>query len=193
MHTAPIASPVRAQKMPETAPAWFADDVLALYELPFMDLIHRAQSVHREHFHRPMPFNCPVYCPSRRADARKIAHIALNLPTTIRACRPKMIDLEVVLDAARQAQAAGAQLFFMATPPWCSPRPHQLDAVAEMIKGVKALGMETCVTLGMLKTGQAEQLKCAGLNYYNHNLDTSAAYYTEIISSRQYQDHLDTC
>lgn len=191
VHTAPIASPIRAKKVPETAPAWSTDDVLALYELPFMDLIHRAQSVHREHFQANAiqlssllsiktggcPENC-AYCPQ-----------SAHYDTGVQA--EKLMDLEAVLDAARQAQAAGAQRFCIAAA-WRSPKPHQLDAVAEMIKGVKALGMETCVTLGMLKTGQAEQLKRAGLDYYNHNLDTSAAYYTEIISSRRYQDRLDT-
>lgn len=191
MHTARIAPPVRAKDVPETPAAWAAEAVLALYELPFMDLIHRAQSLHREHFQANAiqlssllsiktggcPENC-AYCPQ-----------SAHYDTGVQA--EKLMDVDAVVDAARAAQAAGAQRFCMAAA-WRSPKPHQLDAVAHMIEGVKALGMETCVTLGMLKAGQAEQLKAAGLDYYNHNLDTSPAYYDEIISSRDYQDRLDT-
>ena len=101
------------------------------------------------------------------------------------------MPLEDVIAAARAAQAGGAQRFCMGAA-WRSPKPHHLEAVAEMVSAVKALGMETCVTLGMLAEGQAEQLKHAGLDYYNHNLDTSPEFYGKIISTRTYQDRLDT-
>lgn len=101
------------------------------------------------------------------------------------------MPIEEVLEAAKQAKAGGAQRFCMGAA-WRSPKPHQIEAVAQMIREVKALGLETCVTLGMLKDGQAEQLKEAGLDYYNHNLDTSPEFYGEIISTRTYQDRLET-
>src|SRR5690606_2826584 len=103
----------------------------------------------------------------------------------------KLLDLEEVLQAAREAKAGGAQRFCMGAA-WRSPTARQIDAVAEMVKAVKDMGLETCVTLGMLKEGQAEQLKEAGLDYYNHNLDTSPEFYGQIITTRTYQDRLDT-
>jgi biotin synthase len=101
------------------------------------------------------------------------------------------MNVEAVLADAKQARDAGATRFCMGAA-WRSPKDRDLDAVCEMVKGVKALGMETCVTLGMLSAAQAETLKEAGLDYYNHNLDTSPEYYGEIISTRTYQDRLDT-
>lgn len=171
--------------------AWRHDDVVALFELPFMDLLYRAQQVHRQHFDANAiqlssllsiktggcPEDC-AYCPQS-------AHYDTGLSTE------KLIPLDDVLQAARAAQAGGAQRFCMGAA-WRSPKPHHLDEVAEMIRAVKALGMETCVTLGMLRDGQAEQLKDAGLDYYNHNLDTSPEFYGQIISTRTYQDRLDT-
>jgi biotin synthase len=170
---------------------WNNDAVLALYELPFMDLIHRAQQVHRQHFDANRiqlstllsiktggcPEDC-AYCPQS-------AHYDTGLQAD------KLMRLEDVRAAAKAAQAAGAQRFCMGAA-WRSPKQHHLDTVAEMVREVKALGMETCVTLGMLGREQACQLKEAGLDYYNHNLDTSPDFYDHIISTRTYQDRLDT-
>jgi len=156
-----------------------------------MDLLFRAQQVHREH-HEPNAVQlssllsiktggCPEdcsYCPqSSRYD------------TSVE--REKLMPLDQVVQAAQQAKAAGAQRFCMGAA-WRNPKPHQVEAVADMIRAVKALGLETCVTLGMLRDGQAEQLKQAGLDYYNHNLDTSPEFYGQIITTRTYQDRLDT-
>ncbi|MGO1765806.1 MAG: biotin synthase BioB, partial [Advenella sp.] len=105
--------------------------------------------------------------------------------------REKLMPLDEVVQAAKQARAAGAQRFCMGAA-WRNPKAHQVEAVAEMIRAVKALGLETCVTLGMLREGQARQLKQAGLDYYNHNLDTSPEFYGQIITTRTYQDRLDT-
>jgi len=105
--------------------------------------------------------------------------------------REKLMPLDEVLDAARAAKASGAQRFCMGAA-WRAPKDHQIEAVAEMVSAVKALGLETCVTLGMLKDGQAERLRDAGLDYYNHNLDTSPEFYGQIISTRTYQDRLET-
>lgn len=175
----------------DTADRWSVKSVLALYELPFPELMYQAQTVHRQH-HDPSAVQlssllsiktggCPEdcsYCPqSSRYD------------TPVE--KDDLLPIEEVLQAAREAKASGAQRFCMGAA-WRSPKAHHIDAVADMVRQVKALGLETCVTLGMLKDGQAEQLKAAGLDYYNHNLDTSPEFYGEIISTRTYQDRLDT-
>ncbi len=170
---------------------WSREEVLALLGLPFADLIARAQAVHREH-HDPNAVQvstllsiktggCPEdcgYCPqSARYD------------TGVKA--EKLLPLDAVLDKARQAKAAGATRFCMGAA-WRQPKDRDLDKVAEMVGAVKALGLETCATLGMLSDAQAQRLKQAGLDYYNHNLDTSPDYYGEIIRTRDYQERLDT-
>lgn len=189
MQTATIPVPTVPKRPP--ASAWSTDAIMALYELPFMDLMHRAQQTHRAHFDPNViqlssllsiktggcPEDC-AYCPQS-------SHYDTGVDAD------KLMPLEDVVAAARAAQAGGAQRFCMGAA-WRSPKPHHLDAVAEMVSAVKALGLETCVTLGMLKDGQAEQLKDAGLDYYNHNLDTSPEFYGKIISTRTYQDRLDT-
>jgi biotin synthase len=190
MQTAYIPVPTIPKPMPESA-AWSAEEVLKLYDLPFMDLIHRAQQTHRAHFD-PNAIQLSSLlsiktggCPEDCAYCPQSAHHDTGLEAD------KLMPLEDVIAAARAAQAGGAQRFCMGAA-WRSPKPHHLEAVAEMVSAVKALGMETCVTLGMLAEGQAEQLKHAGLDYYNHNLDTSPEFYGKIISTRTYQDRLDT-
>ena len=189
MQTAYIPVPTAPKRV--AASAWTADAIMALYELPFMDLMHRAQQTHRAHFDPNViqlssllsiktggcPEDC-AYCPQS-------SHYDTGVDAD------KLMPLEDVVAAARAAQAGGAQRFCMGAA-WRSPKPHHLDAVAEMVSAVKALGLETCVTLGMLREGQAEQLKDAGLDYYNHNLDASQEFYGKIISTRTYQDRLDT-
>ncbi|MBU6492840.1 MAG: biotin synthase BioB [Burkholderiales bacterium] len=175
----------------KNATAWRTADVLALFELPFADLIYRAQQVHREHFDANAvqlstllsiktggcPEDC-AYCPqSARYDTGVEAD--------------KLMPLDEVLAAAQRAKDNGATRFCMGAA-WRSPKPHHLEAVQDMVRGVKAMGLETCVTLGMLKEGQAEELKNAGLDYYNHNLDTAPEFYGQIITTRTYQDRLDT-
>ena len=191
MHTSTVPVSAIARPNPPAPRAWQPDDILALYELPFADLLYRAQQVHRLHFDATAiqlssllsiktggcPEDC-AYCPQS-------AHYDTGLAAD------KLMPLDEVVRAARAAQAGGAQRFCMGAA-WRSPKPHHLEQVAEMIRAVKALGLETCVTLGMLRDGQAEQLKQAGLDYYNHNLDTSPEFYGRIISTRTYQDRLDT-
>jgi len=170
---------------------WRKDEIMALFALPFNDLLFRAASVHRAIFNPNevqistllsiktggCPEDC-AYCPqSASADAKLKAE--------------KLMKIEVVLAEARKAKAAGASRFCMGAA-WSSPKDKDVDAVAEIVAGVKALGMETCATLGMLDAPQAQKLKAAGLDYYNHNLDTSEKYYSEIITTRTYQDRLDT-
>jgi biotin synthase len=170
---------------------WTRADVEGLLNLPFPDLIFRAQSVHRQHFDpREVQIStllsiktggCPedcAYCPqSARYD------------TSVGAS--KLMAVEAVLIEARAALAQGASRFCMGAA-WRSPKDHDLDAVCEMVEGVRALGLETCVTLGMLTGLQARRLKAAGLDYYNHNLDTSPEHYGAVITTRTYQDRLDT-
>jgi biotin synthase len=165
--------------------------VLDLYELSFMDLIFRAQQVHRTH-HAPNDVQLSSLlsiktgaCPEDCAYCPQSARYDTPVPTE------PLMPLAEVLEQARAAKANGAERFCMGAA-WRSPTERQLDAVVEMISAVKELGLETCVTLGMLKSGQAGRLKDAGLDYYNHNLDTSPEFYGNIISTRTYQDRLDT-
>ena len=170
---------------------WTRAEVLALFDLPFAELLHRAQTVHRAHFDpRQVQVStllsvktggCPedcAYCPqAARYDTGLKAH--------------KLLDTDTVLERARQARAAGATRFCMGAA-WRSPKDRDVAKVAEMVSAVRALGMETCATLGMLSGEQARTLKDAGLDYYNHNLDTAPEYYGEIVHTRAYQDRLDT-
>ncbi|HYC15902.1 MAG TPA: biotin synthase BioB [Pseudolabrys sp.] len=186
-----------SQHMPPFAAAalprhdWTREEVRALFALPFPELIFRAAQVHRENFDPAevqistllsiktggCPEDC-AYCPqSAKFDAGIKAE--------------KLMDVDAVLAEARAAKAGGASRFCMGAA-WRSPKDRDLDKVCEMVEGVKALGMETCVTLGMLTGDQARRLKNCGLDYYNHNLDTSPEFYREIITTRTYQDRLDT-
>lgn len=185
MSTATLDLPV------ETAPRWSRDQVAALLALPFPELMFRAQSVHRENFD-PCQVQistllsiktggCPEdcgYCPQ-----------AASYETGTKA--GKLMAVEKVLEEARAAREKGAQRFCMGAA-WRSPKDHDLENVCKMIEGVKAMGLETCVTLGMLNAPQTARLKAAGLDYYNHNLDTSPEYYGQVITTRTYQDRLDT-
>jgi len=174
-----------------SASTWTVDDVAALFDLPFHDLLYRAQNVHRENFDPAevelatllsvKTGGCPEdcgYCPQ-----------AARYDTGVTA--QKILLLDTVLDAARQAKARGATRFCMGAA-WREPKERDLEKIEEMIREVKALGLETCATLGMLGTGQAERLKDAGLDYYNHNLDTAPEFYGDIISTRDYGNRLDT-
>jgi biotin synthase len=170
---------------------WTRAEVRALFELPFPDLIFEAARIHRLHFDpREVQIStllsiktggCPEDC----------AYCAQSVFYEAGVKAEKLMALDAVLTEARAAKAAGAQRFCMGAA-WRSPKERDLGEVCKMVEGVKALGMETCVTLGMLTASQAEKLKAAGLDYYNHNLDTSPEYYEKIITTRTYQDRLDT-
>ena len=173
------------------ATPWTVKDVVALFDLPFNDLIFRAQQVHREHFDANAVQLSTLLsiktggCEEDCAYCPQSAHFDTGLKAE------KLIPLEEVMEAARAAKLNGATRFCMGAA-WRSPKPRHLDAIGEMISEVKALGLETCLTAGMLEDGQAEQLKSAGLDYYNHNLDTAPEFYGQIITTRTYQDRLDT-
>lgn len=172
-------------------PRWTVAEVEALFALPFNDLLFRAQQVHRAH-HDPNAVQlstllsiktggCPEdcgYCPQA---ARY--HTGLD--------NESLASLDTVVAAAKAAKGAGATRFCMGAA-WRGPKDRDLEPVLAMVREVKALGLETCCTLGMLKEGQAEKLKDAGLDYYNHNLDTAPEFYGEVISTRAYDDRLET-
>ena len=174
-----------------TQPRWPVESVEALFALPFPDLIFRAQETHRAH-HAANAVQlstlisiktggCPEdcgYCPQAKRYDTGLAEEAL-------------LGLETVIGAASAAKAQGATRFCMGAA-WRGPKDRDLEPVLAMVRDVKALGLETCCTLGMLRDGQAESLKAAGLDYYNHNLDTSPEFYGEVITTRDYQDRLDT-
>ena len=171
--------------------SWTLEEVCALHALSFNDLMHRAQSIHRRHFDPnavqvstllsiktgACPEDC-AYCPQ-----------SIRYDTGLE--REALMDPAEVVDHARAAREAGATRFCMGAA-WRSPKDRDLEQVVEMVEGVAALGLETCATLGMLTPAQARRLKDAGLDYYNHNLDTSEAFYGEVITTRTYQDRLDT-
>src|SRR5215218_10086530 len=170
---------------------WGVEAVAQLLDLPFHDLLYRAQSVHRANFDANAvqlstllsikTGGCPEdcgYCPQ-----------AARYHTAVE--NEAMLSVDDVLCAARKARESGATRFCMGAA-WRGPRQRDLDRVVEMVKAVRALGMETCATLGMLKPGQADQLRAAGLDYYNHNIDTAPEFYGDIIGTRMQDERLDT-
>ena len=170
---------------------WTREELAALFALPFADLIFRAQSVHRRHFAANEVQISTLLsiktggCPEDCGYCSQSAHHATGLKAS------KLMEVSEVVADAKAARAAGATRFCMGAA-WREPKDKDLDAVCEMVSEVKSLGMETCVTLGMLTPPQAEKLREAGLDYYNHNIDTSPEYYEQIITTRSFQDRLDT-
>jgi biotin synthase len=170
---------------------WTREEVRALFALPFPELMFRAAQVHRENFDPAEVQISTLLSIKTGGCAEDCAYCpqSARFETGVKA--EKLMDLNSVLAEARAAKAGGASRFCMGAA-WRSPKDRELKKVCAMVEGVKALGMETCVTLGMLTSDQARQLKDSGLDYYNHNLDTSPEYYGEIITTRTYQDRLDT-
>jgi biotin synthase len=182
---------MQASQQQEVRNNWSRDEVLALFEMPFNDLLFQAQTIHRQNFNPnevqlstllsiktgACPEDCK-YCPqSARYDT------GLE--------KEKLMQIEQVIEAAKAAKASGSSRFCMGAA-WRSPHDRDIPAIEAMIKEVKSLGLETCMTLGMLTESQADTLSEAGLDYYNHNLDTSKEFYGDIITTRTYQDRLDT-
>ncbi len=170
---------------------WTRAEITALFALPFSDLMFQAQSVHRAYFNPnevQVSTLCSIKtgaCPEDCAYCPQSARYDTGLE------KEKLMAVEKVIEEARAAKASGATRFCMGAA-WRSPKGKDMPYVTHMVKGVKALGMETCMTLGMLDEQQAQDLADAGLDYYNHNLDTSPEYYGEIITTRTYQDRLQT-
>ncbi len=184
--------------MPDTSPlvettqaSWSRADIAALFELPFADLLFRAQTIHRRFFD-PNKVQLSTLlsiktggCPEDCGYCAQSAHFETGVKAS------KLMDVEVVLEDARRARNAGATRYCMGAA-WRSPKDHDLEKVCTMVEGVRELGMEACVTLGMLTAVQAQRLKRSGLDYYNHNIDTSPEYYDKVVTTRSLEDRLDT-
>ena len=170
---------------------WTREEIGELFALPFSELIYRAQTIHRQNFDpRDVQISTLLSiktggCPEDCGYCSQSSFHETGLKAS------KLMDVDDVVAQAKAARDAGATRFCMGAA-WRSPKDKDLDRVCEMVEGVKALGMETCVTLGMLTRDQAQRLKRSGLDYYNHNLDTSPEYYREIITTRTYDDRLET-
>jgi len=186
-----VKSKADLRKELDASGEWTVAQIEALFSLPFNDLLRKAQETHQTYFPEGdvelatllsiktggCPEDC-AYCPQ-----------AARYDTDVKA--DKLMDLEDVLEAAKAAKAAGSNRFCMGAA-WREPKDRDMEKVTAMIKGVKALGLETCATLGMLEADQAKALSDAGLDFYNHNLDTSEDFYRSVISTRSYRDRLDT-
>ena len=170
---------------------WSKDEILALFDMPFNDLLFEAQTIHRHFFNPNQVQMCQLLsiktggCPEDCGYCSQSAHA----PTGLQAS--KLMEVEKVLAEARRAKEAGATRYCMGAA-WRSPKDRDMEALKLMIKGVRDLGMESCATLGMLTPEQAKELADAGLDYYNHNIDTSEDFYEEVITTRSFQDRLDT-
>ena len=182
-----------ASDMPMTPTTYSREDIAALFDLPLMDLLLRAQTVHREHFASNevqisnllsiKTGNCPEDCGYCSQSGHHRDKTKLQAE--------KRLAVDKVIAAAKRAKASGSSRFCMGAA-WKHPSEKDMPYVVELIKEVKGLGLETCMTLGMLSPNQAEQLSEAGLDYYNHNLDTSRSYYEQVVSTRTYDERLDT-
>ena len=170
---------------------WTRDEIAVLFDLPFTELVFRAAEVHRAHHAADEVQLCTLLsiktggCPEDCGYCNQSASAETGLKAT------KLMDVRAVLQAAAQAKDAGSQRFCMGAA-WRNPKDRDMDAVVEMVRGVRAMGLETCMTLGMLTPAQADRLAEAGLDYYNHNIDTSPENYGNVISTRSFEDRLDT-
>lgn len=184
-------SPNSSFPNPSEKRRWTFDEVMDLFQRPFMDLLYEAQKVYREHFKAgeiqlSTLLNIKTGgCPENCRYCNQSAHFDTPLK------KEPLMDLESVVAAAKKAKELGASRFCMGAA-WRGPRDADLDKVIEMVKEVKALGLETCVTLGLLKEHQAQKLAEAGLDFYNHNIDTSPDYYSKIVTTRTFEDRLET-
>jgi biotin synthase len=170
---------------------WTREEIAALFDLPFTELVFRAAEVHRAH-HRPSEVQlCTLLsiktggCPEDCRYCSQSVHADSGVEAT------KLMDVREVLQRAARAKDAGSQRFCMGAA-WRNPKDRDMPAIAEIVRGVRAMGLETCMTLGMLTPKQADQLAEAGLDYYNHNIDSSPEYYERVITTRRFEDRLET-
>lgn len=189
-------SQATVDRMPEHTPLqaptlWTVEKVLALYDMPFMDLIWKAQQVHRQNFDANAIQRSTLLSVKTGGCSEDCGYCSQSARYETEVEREKLMPIDEVVAAAQAAKEKGASRFCMGAA-WRGPKDNDLDKVLEMVREVKALGMQTCVTLGMLKEGQAEKLKEAGLDYYNHNLDTDKEFYGQVIRSHTHDDRLDT-
>jgi len=170
---------------------WTVDEVEALFALPFADLIHRAQTVHREHHPANTVQMSTLLSVKTGACPEDCAYCPQSVRYETGLDREALMAVDDVVTRARAAREAGATRFCMGAA-WRSPKKRDIEVMSAMIRGVREVGMETCATLGMLTKDQARELRDAGLDYYNHNIDTSPEYYDKIITTRDFQDRLET-
>ena len=170
---------------------WTRDEIAALFDLPFTELLFQAASIHRE-FHPPSQVQlCTLLSIKTGGCPEDCGYCSQSVKADSGVEATKLMDVRAVLQSAAQAKDAGSQRFCMGAA-WRNPKDRDMPAIVEIVKGVRAMGLETCMTLGMLTPKQADMLKEAGLDYYNHNVDTGPEYYERVISSRKYEDRLDT-
>ncbi|MDD2929148.1 MAG: biotin synthase BioB [Sideroxydans sp.] len=192
MQSQPITLVRPVQTKASTTPQrWSVEDIEKLFKLPFSDLLFQAQQVHREHFDPNAVQLSTLLSIKTGGCSEDCGYCPQSAFHDAGVENRKMLEVQEVIKAAKAAQDAGADRFCMGAA-WREPSKEDMAAVVEMVKEVKALGMETCATLGMLNDEQTKQLREAGLDYYNHNLDTAPEFYGDIISTRDYQDRIDT-
>lgn len=193
MHAVSLAAAAQAPDLApiESVSTWTVEAVLALYEMPFMDLLWRAQQVHRANFDANAIQRSTLLSVKTGGCSEDCSYCSQSARYDTDLERERLMPVEDVVAAARAAKDSGSSRFCMGAA-WRGPKDQDLEKVLEMVRQVKALGMQTCVTLGMLQEGQAEKLKDAGLDYYNHNLDTDKEFYGQVIRSHSHDDRLDT-
>ena len=170
---------------------WSRDEIAALFDLPFTELLFQAATVHRE-FHPPEQVQlCTLLSIKTGGCPEDCGYCSQSVKADSGVEASKLMEVQSVLQRAAQAKDQGSQRFCMGAA-WRNPKDRDMPAIVEIVKGVRAMGLETCMTLGMLTPKQADMLKDAGLDYYNHNVDTGPEYYERVISTRNYQDRLDT-
>lgn len=187
----PSAVAAAKDAVPTSATKWTVSKVEALYQLPLMELLYQAHQVHRANFDPNEIQRSALISIKTGGCSEDCSYCSQSARYQTDTDREALMQVDEVIQAAKDAKANGATRFCMGAA-WRGPKEKQMEVVTEMIREVKALGMETCVTLGMLKDGQAEQLKAAGLDYYNHNVDTDADFYEQVISTHTHADRLDT-
>ncbi len=177
--------------MSATSNTWTRETAQAIHDLPLMDLLYRAQTVHRENFDPNKVQMSRLLSIKTGGCAEDCAYCSQSARNGSKLSASKLIEVERVLAEARKARDSGSTRFCMGAA-WREPKDRDMDALVAMIEGVKEMGMETCMTLGMLDDTQVVQLRDAGLDYYNHNIDTSERYYPEVITTRTFADRIDT-
>ena len=177
--------------MTEIRTDWTREEIAALFDLPFTELVFRAAEVHRAHHRAGEVQLCTLLSIKTGGCPEDCGYCAQSVKADSGVEATKLMDVQEVLQRAAQAKDAGSQRFCMGAA-WRNPKDRDMPAIVEIVQGVRAMGLETCMTLGMLTPQQAGQLAEAGLDYYNHNIDSSPEYYERVITTRTFQDRLDT-
>ncbi len=180
-----------APRVGESRTDWTRAEIAALFDLPFDELMFRAQTVHRAHHASGEVQLCTLLSIKTGGCPEDCGYCSQSVTAESGLKADKLMAVDAVLAAAAEAKAAGSQRFCMGAA-WRNPKDRDMDAVVAMVEGVKAMGLETCMTLGMLEPHQAERLAGAGLDYYNHNIDTSPEHYGSVITTRSFADRLET-